>query len=123
MDKAAEMYVEEVTPANQLKGYTKSFQKKTKDKKGDDQNIKDLLTFKKENRLILGSKVTEKAFKSGKANKVYFASNCDELTEKKIRHYGKLSGVEIVALDIDNKELGQKLGKPFLISTICVRVQ
>lgn len=121
MVDAAEIYVEEVTPANQIKGFTKSFVKKTKDKKEEDQSIKDLLAFNKENRLILGAKVTEKAFKKGEAFKVFVATNCDELTLKKVNHYGKISNVEIVELDIDNQELGQKLGKPFLVSMVCVR--
>lgn len=33
MENAAEMYVEEITPSNEVKGFTKSFVKRTKAKK------------------------------------------------------------------------------------------
>ena len=117
----AEMYTEEVTPANEIKGFTKSFQKRTKDKREEDVNVKELLTFAREGKIAIGAKVTEKGFKRGTVNKVYVASNCDELTLKKMKHYAKVSGSEIVELDLDNDELGQKLGKPFLISMVCIK--
>ena len=122
MDKVAEMYLEEVTPANEIKGFTKSFQKRSRDKKVEDKNITDLLSYLKEGKIICGSKVTEKAFKRGYASKVYAASNCDDLTYKKICHYANIVGVEVIKLNLDNDELSQKLGKPFLVSMVCVRI-
>ncbi len=121
MDKVAEMYLEEVTPANEIKGFTKSFQKRSKDKKVEDKNVVELLSYAKEGKIILGSRVTEKAFKKGVAKKVYAASNCDEITLKKVKHYAKIANVDVIELDLDNGELSQKLAKPFLISMVCVR--
>ncbi len=121
MENTAEMYFEEQTAANQIKGFTKSFTKRTKDKKEENKDVKDLLLFLKEGNLIIGAKVTEKAFKNSKAKKVYTASNCDELTLAKVNHYAKIANVEVIKLDLDNKELGQKLVKPFLVSMCCVR--
>lgn len=121
MENVAEMYVEETSPTNEVKGFTKSFVKRSKDKKSEDVNVRDLLNYVKENKISIGAKVTEKNFKKGIVEKVYVAQNCDELTLKKFEHYAKLSSVEIVKLDLDNLELAQKLGKPFLISTVCVR--
>lgn len=120
MASATEMYVEEATPSNQVKGFTKSFVKRTKDKKEEDSTVKELLGFAKEGKIRIGAKITEKNFKSGNVSRVYAATNCDELTLKKIQHYGKISNVEVVILDLDNSELSQKLGKPFLISMACV---
>lgn len=117
----AEMYTEEVTPANEIKGFTKSFQKRSKDKRVEDKDVQELLTFAREGKVILGAKVTEKAFKQGKAVKAYASSNCDALTLKKIEHYAKIAGVDVVKLDLDNEELGQKLAKPFLVSMVCVK--
>lgn len=122
MDNTAEMYFEEVTPANEIKGFTKSFQKRTKDKKTENKSVVEMLSFAKEGKLVLGAKVTEKAFKNGKAKKVYAASNCDPMVLKKIKHYGSIANVEIVELDLDNDEMAQKLVKPFLVSMVCVRV-
>ncbi len=120
-DTNAQMYMEEETPANHIKGFTKNFQKRTKAKREEDKDVVELLSYAKEGKIILGARVTEKAFKKGEAKKVYAASNCDELTLKKVQHYAKISGVEVVELDLDNDELAQKLAKPFLISMVCVR--
>ena len=117
----SEMYSDETAPVNEARGFTTSFQKRTKDKKEEDVNVRELLTSVKQGKATFGSKVAEKSFKKGVAKKVYTANNCDDLTLRKLKHYAKLAGQEIVELDLDNDELAQKLGKPFLISTVCVR--
>lgn len=121
MENSAEMYFEENSPSNEIKGFTKSFQKRTKDKKEENKDVLELLSFAKLGKLVLGAKITEKAFKNNNAKKVYAASNCDELTLKKMKHYAKIANVEIVELDLDNQELSEKLAKPFLISMVCVK--
>ena len=121
-ENLAEMYTEDATQTNELKGFTKSFQKRGKSKRSEDKNVTELLSFAREKKLILGAKVTQKAFKNNQIQKVFVASNCDEMREKTLRHYAELAGVEVVKLDFDNQELGQKLSKPFLISTVGVRV-
>lgn len=120
-ENLAEMYTEDVAQANELKGFTKSFKKRGKSKRVEDKNVTELLSFARENKIIIGSKVTKKAFKKNQVHKVYVASNCDELTVKTLQHYAKIANVEVVELDFDNQELGQKLSKPFLISTVSVR--
>ncbi len=121
MDNETEMYYDEATPTNQVRGFTKSFQKRTKSKKEENVQIIELLGFLKEKKVVFGSKVSEKLLKNGTAKKIYTASNCDEFTLRKMKHYGKISNVDIVELDVDNDELAQKLKKPFLISMVCVR--
>lgn len=116
-----EVHIEAETAPNELKGFSKKFVKRSKDKRSEDQNVLDLLAFNRENKLVFGAKIAEKLFKAGSAQKIYTSSNPDELTLKKIQHYGKLSNVEVVSLDLDNAELGQKLGKPFNISMVTVR--
>jgi len=123
MENVAEMYVEEVNPVNEVKGFTKSFIKRSKSKKTEDINVRDLLNYVKENKISIGAKITEKHFKKNNVDKVYVASNCDVLTLKKFNHYANLANVEVIQLDLDNIELSQKLGKPFLISTVVVRKQ
>lgn len=120
MENTNDMYFEDVTPANEIKGFTKSFQKRTKSKKTEDTNVIEILSYVKAGTLILGSKVTEKAFKNGAAKKVFVASNCDKFALKKVNHYAKISNVDVVKLELNNEELGEKLGKPFLVSMVCV---
>jgi len=114
------MYLEEVTPANELKGHTKNFQKRSREKKEEDLDVKELLSYAKEKRLIFGAKVAEKSFKNGVAEKLFVASNCDEFSLSKLEHYGKISGVDIVRLSLDKDEVSQKLVKPFQISVMTV---
>ena len=121
MDNDTQIYFEEESLANPVKGFTKSFQKRSKDKKTEDAEVVELLSYVRDNKVIFGTKVTEKSFKNGTAKKVFVASNCDDLVLKKMKHYGKISGVDVVELNLDSDELSQKLGKPFLISMVCVR--
>lgn len=115
-----ESYQEASTPSNELKGFTKSFTKRTKDKKQEDGVIKELLSYQRDQRLNFGSKVCEKALKNSKAHKVYFASNCDELTQRKLSYYANLAGIDTQIVSVDNNELGRKLSKPFAVSTLWV---
>ncbi|MCA9486865.1 ribosomal L7Ae/L30e/S12e/Gadd45 family protein [Candidatus Woesearchaeota archaeon] len=119
MEDPAEMYVEEVTPANELKGFTKSFVKRTKDKREEHKEIKAILTALKENRLVLGTKVTEKMLKSGKTKHVYISSTCDNLVLRKLQHYCALAEAELSVLHLNSNELAQKLAKPFNITVAC----
>lgn len=120
-EKIAEMYVEELTPSNEIKGFTKSFVKRTKDKREEDHSVKELLNYNKLGKIQVGAKITEKNFKKGVVAKVYVATNCDKLTLKMTKYYAKIAGVEVMELNLDNLELAQKLAKPFLISMVCVR--
>lgn len=121
VDSLTQMYEDETTVSNEAKGFMKTFQKRTKDKKVEDKDVQELLSFQREGKILLGSKITEKSFKRGVAKKVFTASNCDEMTLSKINHYAKIAGVEVVNLDLDNGELAQKLAKPFLISMVCIK--
>jgi len=121
MEDVTVVQVEAESAPNELKGFSKKFVKRSKDKRLEDQNVLDLLTFNRENKLVFGAKIAEKLFKAGAVVKIYTSSNPDELTLEKIKHYGSLAGVEIISLELDNSELGQKLGKPFNISMVTVR--
>lgn len=117
----SEMYYEEVTPTNEVKGFTKSFVKRSKDKKKEDKNVVELLNHIKESTYTLGLRTTEKAFKNGEVSKLYVASNCDEYALARLNHYAKISEVEVVQLELDNHDLAQKLAKPFVVSMVCIK--
>ncbi|NQZ84577.1 MAG: hypothetical protein HRU03_02565 [Nanoarchaeales archaeon] len=122
MEDVKQVTIEAETAPNELKGFSKKFVKRSKDKRSEDQNVIDLLTFNRENKLVFGAKIAEKLFKASKVTKIYTSSNPHGLTLEKIKHYGTLANVEIIALELDNSELGQKLGKPFNISMVTVRI-
>lgn len=113
------MYVED-SKSNEIKGFTKNFVKRTKDKKSEDVNIKDLLNFVKEKKTRIGFKVCEKNFKKNLVEKIYVANNCEELALRRINHYANLVGCEVITLELNNSDLAQKLAKPFLVSVITV---
>lgn len=122
MIKTEELYPKQENPVNELKGFTKSFQKRTKDKREEDKEIIELLNLQKVEKLNFGRKTTIKLFKADKIEKVFVAKNCDEFTLSILNYYSKLSKVEIIILNLDNLEISQKLGKPFLISIIGVKI-
>lgn len=79
------------------------------------KEIKDLL---KEDKLLLGTETTMKALKSGKLSKVFVTANCPSDLKKDLEKYCKMGGVEVMALDVPNDELGVICKKPFRISII-----
>lgn len=106
--------------AEQLKSYTKTFVKRTKDKKEENPFILKILHFQKEGRLKLGTRVAEKNCKNSNVECIFVTKNCEEMTFKKLEHYSKILKVDFVKIDVDNKELAQKLKKPFLVSVVSV---
>ena len=71
---------------------------------------------------IIGTERTLKGLKIGKIKKVLVASNCNERTEKLIRHHAELSESEFIKLNYPNDELGSICKKPFSISVIGLKV-
>ena len=114
-----EIYPHETTSVNELKGFTKSFQKRSREKREEDVNIKEIMSFVKEKRgVVFGSRMCEKNFKKGNVKKIFLSSSCDEMTKEKLMYYADILEVECVLLDIDSDEVGVRLSKPFLISVV-----
>lgn len=72
----------------------------------------------KNKNLVIGTKRTLKLLKNDKLKKILLASNCDEDIKQEIEKYAKISGVEVIQLDLPNDELGARCKKPFSISII-----
>jgi len=120
--EAKDLYtIQEDKPADQLRGFKTTFTKRTAEKKAEDKDLIELLTLKREGKLVYGTKVTEKSFKNGTAKKVFVAANCDDLSLRKIQYYAKLAGVDVVKMELENSDLAEKLGKPFLVTMALVR--
>jgi len=70
---------------------------------------------------VIGTERSIKSLKLGKLSRVFLTSNCPSSVEKDIEHYAKLSGTEVVKLEIPNDELGTVCKKPFPISVISIQ--
>jgi ribosomal protein L30E len=113
-------YIQEDSPVNEMKGFTKNFQKRSKEKKVEDKEILDLLSHVKQGNVTYGTKVTLKNFKKNRVEKVYISSNCDDRSANLVKYYAKLVNKDAITLKINSDEISQKLSKPYLISMVCV---
>ena len=83
-------------------------------------DVEDIKKLLKTDKIVLGADRTLKGLKKSDVKKVYLAKNCAGLIREDARHYAKLSGAEVVELDIPNVELKNICRKPFAISVIGV---
>ena len=83
-------------------------------KPGLDEIKKNLKTKK----LVIGTDRSIKNLKLKKLSRVFVSSNTPEELVGDIEHYAKLSGTEVVKLDVPNDELGVQCKKPYSISII-----
>lgn len=83
-----------------------------------DKDIEDLKKLIKSKKVIIGSELVLNGLRTGKAAKVFIASNCKKETLSDIEHYSKVTGVELMKLPYPNDELGVLCKKPFAISVL-----
>ncbi|MBS1266953.1 MAG: 50S ribosomal protein L30e [Candidatus Woesearchaeota archaeon] len=74
----------------------------------------------KTGKLVFGKNKTLKMIRSGKAAKVFLASNCDKQAMENIKHYCSFDNIPIEILDVPNSELGVVCKKQFSISVLCL---
>ncbi|MBI2546080.1 ribosomal L7Ae/L30e/S12e/Gadd45 family protein [Candidatus Woesearchaeota archaeon] len=79
--------------------------------------IRKLLKTKK---LVIGTERTLKGLRAGKVARVFYAANCAAPVKSDIMHFSKLTAVEPVELEVDNRELGVMCKKPFSISVLSI---
>ena len=77
--------------------------------------LKDAL---KKEKINFGTEVTIKKLKNGNLKKVFLAKNCAKTVKEDIKYYAKLSGVNIIELELDNEELGLLCKKSFSVSVL-----
>jgi ribosomal protein L30E len=73
----------------------------------------------KENEFTFGERAVEKKVKAGKAKVVFLAKDCKPSTVSTMKYYTKVSGVEVVELDVNANEVGTLCKKQFAIGTLC----
>jgi len=82
---------------------------------------RDINEYIKAKKLVIGSKIVLKGAKRGDLQKVVRANNCPETINRDLKHYAKLSKLEIEDFNGDSKQLGEMCGKPFNILMIGVK--
>ncbi|EZQ03087.1 50S ribosomal protein L30e [Candidatus Acidianus copahuensis] len=80
----------------------------------------ELRTLLKTGKVILGSRKTIKALKSGKLKAIVIASTLRTDIRSDIIHYAKLSGIPVYEYQGSGWNLGTLTAKPFMVSTIGV---
>jgi len=80
--------------------------------------ISEIKSLMEQKKLTVGTEETIKNLKAGKAKKVFVCSNPSRELKDDLDYYGKVSGVEIIHLDIPNDELGTICRKPFAIAVL-----
>lgn len=72
----------------------------------------------KEGNLIIGTKRTLKAIRSGEVSKVFVASNCPAVLVEDVEHYCTMTEIPVEKLTVDCAELGNVCKKPFFVSVV-----
>lgn len=67
-------------------------------------------------KLVFGTERNLKLLKNNRLKRIYVASNCKDDVRKDIKHYGNY--IEVIELEITNKDAGVVCKKPFSISVI-----
>ena len=81
------------------------------------EELKDLMTAGK---LVIGTDRAMKGLKDGTVARIFLAKNTPKKVVEDVDYYSKMSGSEIIRLDMTNEELGVVCRKPFLISIVTV---
>ena len=89
-------------------------------KKVEDQEIVQIRTAVEKGAAILGTKNTLKSVRSGTVSRVYMTRNTPAHVQDDLRHLCGLADVQLVELELTNKELGVVCKKPFVISVLAV---
>ncbi len=68
----------------------------------------------------IGAKSSLDAIKTGKAKLVVVAANCPRDERDDIERYAQLGGIKVTTFEGTSWDLGEAVGKPFMISAIAV---
>ncbi len=84
------------------------------------QSSSDIKKDLKTRKIVIGTKVVIKNLRLNKLEKVYIASNCDDVSKKELEYYSKLLNIPIIKLKQPNDELGVICKKQYSISMLGV---
>lgn len=88
---------------------------------GQDPVVKELSDELKTKEVFLGTEETLKKLGKGEVSKVYMASNVEEFRKEEVEKYAKLAEIDIVALPLNNEQLGVLCKKPYSVAVLSVK--
>jgi large subunit ribosomal protein L30e len=68
----------------------------------------------------IGAESSISAIKNGEAKLIVVARNCPEDHYQDITHFAKLSDIKVQEFDGTSWDLGEVIGKPFMVSAIAI---
>ena len=68
----------------------------------------------------IGAESSINAIKNGEAKLVVIARNCPENQYEDISHFAKLAEIKVQEFDGTSWDLGEVVGKPFMVSAIAI---
>lgn len=71
-------------------------------------------------KCAIGAKASIDVIKSGEAKLVVVAANCPKNEHDDITHYANLAQVTVTTFEGTSWDLGETVGKPFMVSAIAV---
>ncbi len=71
-------------------------------------------------KCTIGAKSSINAIKQGDAKLVVVAANCPQEAREDIEHYAGLAQVKVVTFEGTSWDLGEVVGKPFMVSAIAI---
>lgn len=83
-------------------------------------SVTDIKKELKTRKIVIGTKIVIKNLRLNKLEKVYIASNCNEISKKELEYYSKLLNIPIITLKQPNDELGVICKKQYSISMLGV---
>ncbi len=81
--------------------------------------LTDLRNALKTEKIVIGKDRTLKALRNKKVKKIFLAKNCQDTLREDVKHYAKISKVDVEELNLSNEELGAVCKKPFSVSILC----
>ena len=85
------------------------------------EQISEIKRLVAQDKLTIGTNKVMKSLRAKKMKKIFISNNCPAELESDIDKYAKLSGTEVVKLDIPNEEFGVVCKKPFFVSVAGVQ--
>ncbi|MBR9690732.1 hypothetical protein GOV08_03530 [Candidatus Woesearchaeota archaeon] len=80
--------------------------------------VEEIRKLVEENKAVIGTEKTIKELRTGRISKVFIAQNTNEEVKADLKKNSKISGIEVVELEIKNDEFGTICKKPFPISVL-----
>jgi ribosomal protein L30E len=92
-----------------------------KKKKIESEEITQIRKAVEGDSAVIGTKRTLKGIRAGDVASVYITKNVPTYVKEDLHHFCETAEIQLVELDITNKELGVVCKKPFLISVLSVK--